>query len=1835
MPFIWLDKKLFIKTVLLIALLLATSFAKDPMGRGSSKFSSSKNYPQVDISGYEELEFNKLEQSGDSSYYENTSEYKNLPVSVKVYDGFRHRLLLDIEGQINPKLYIRYKIMQEPDIPQETDIYVEYDKFSVYFGKYDASLKNGEIFSVNKNIDGIYADYNGEYNQLKFIYGEERSHKKEFSFKGSGKKEYSLGQSNILEGSLKIRINGDSISDGDYAIDYYEGKIIFNRIISVTEVVSGYYEYLDPIEDFLPISSKVRLQGIQHQYQHLIVPQERIATAAIVDKYIRETTEVLENPLWQELADNAEARYDMENNSYIFSLGHSELKKVSAYTANNQKRIFSRNRDLFQSSFSSPAEEKNKLQLTLETKKYSFAKDVSLSFQPAILTKNIEVEKTITENFIEAPIITSSDVDILEELAITTAIDAVPQPQLPIVVTRTIIESQMVTYDSYVASINFQAGYKIVHPEGIISFDQDVFVRGSMLSFELVPAVASLNSVDVQFKSFYQKADKLNGRYYFKQELNDDFAIGINYCYLIVEQADKSKVSRRIVFYVIPEEIDYIKKINLTKTPIVSFSDTVFVDDIFLTNQKDYKVDYNTGVLTFLNKNIPVSADVQIEYVYQKSIFTQEVFNGKDSKGPYEFSQKNIVPGTIEIKIGDILMIEGIDYTVNYKKGDLGFKRKISAIEQVVANYSYYEIANKKELNRKEEKFNISSFYVQESARSAESSQEASVVLKGTDSELSIVSNGLPSPNGITTVNIANKHLPIMENSFELYLNEVLVTSNYSFSYYNGLLVITGNSYPASQISVSFKKGTAVNAPIKYFLGDSDSRIGSTVYLDLNRAIVYDTIQSLEYKLPGEDRYRLLSYKQDYVVGEKTPDGLWTKDGNAKAIVVDNSLAWEKGIITFITSNSTVDFRADYSFPSGTEFRLTYKLSGSENPDPGDILHKTYGTKINVNPTKHLAFAVEYNESVKQYQRTIRTDGLYVTQGNGQSGQALNLIAEKEIVEDSELVYVNDVLMGRNDKYTINYSDAYLRFNSTMILSSTDNIRVEFSYYDNSASDLEEMENKGHAVKVDAMAKFSKADITLSYVTVNSNYDPVGDRHSVYSAGTEAQKIEIKGRPIEKMEVYSYVEKFRKNQSYNENTAERYKDTTKQKYSVNYGFNGNRDKIAIEANRTDVTLPAENKEEYSIDTIAYDYNMKMDIGPDIFRTNFYLKNAESFDDVIDQENYFQRYNFNRSIKNIFQPWNKLSFTTSLEQNLDDRFEYLRYSNETKAYSELIRFNPWSFDFSAEVQKSEYSKQSSLSNDEYNELQRTLGMDDKQVLSATFRRPGEWQHPVFKDLYIHFNDTYSNIASDLYLQAPDVSRGNNLNAVLRPYDFVSFGYDTRYSRRLLDNRTRDEYYRKSDYRFSNIYLTKYIYFLNDDFFIINKIETNNEASLIKRTAITSEVNNDDVYHKLYQSYSLNPLDFLSFNYETSDKASKKHSTEKTSTGVIKTSTKEPLYTYSFDLDLDYDSWFLLNDIQYIWSRDFTKKEMHIKTTAEDNSVTYKIDDNDKLLDDMSLLYYIGSFRNKHTLSLNEEFRQNTTDGSRYTYDKNDKFYTTYKTKISGLNINYSLLKLYGLQYKNPNLQIGKNELRKDGYNTKLLRYDDTHVFGLDYTPWAIMTFDFSYHTRGIWQKVNEHRLDGLDKVKSHGQIDAKSYEFGTTYRPFSSFSMRYGWQQDVYDLGLGEKSRFTVNWKPAKFDLGNFEYKYENLFTYGKGTNDPEQNSSVDNNAGLVQTTVTDRNDILVTNTFIVNINKDIANVIVDDMLISVNLTRLHFWDRVNESYSYSLNAFYAKITLKF
>ncbi|GBR76161.1 hypothetical protein NO2_0758 [Candidatus Termititenax persephonae] len=1691
--------------ILLILLLLLPAAAKDPMKRGKSAFQPGRAYPQVDISGYEELEYNNLDYSGDPQKYQNTAEYTSLPASVKVYDGLRHRRLIDLEGQINEKLYVRYKIMQDPDLPQETDIYVEYDRFSVYFGKYDAALNNGDLFSMTKGIDGLHADYLGENFEVEAIYGEERSHEREFAFNGTGKREYSLGETNIVEGTVKVFLNGNRLTeDDDYHIDYFDGVIVFNNILSVLDNVKGSYEYLDPIEDFLPIASKIRLSGIQHRYKNYRGGELTILT------------------------DNAVFRY-------------------------------------------TPA-------------------------------------------------------DLLE----------LPAPP---------------TADNIYLSV--PEGYRVILPEGTALFTRDKFRQNEKLQFVFTANEDFTGALRADFQDGTQELVPLDGQYTLERLLTSANAVGENNLFLVFHAGSSENETVRKVPYVIEparvETVSNLTKIQLDSYPLISFSEKITYAGQVLTRYEDYQINYAKGLVTFL-REIPDNAyDLEIDYAYYLTERLQEVLKGDETRGPYKLTNRLIVPESAVVVVNNLKMLPNVDYKLDERAGQISFVRNIKSVDSIQVDYRHYNFALPQG-QAKKERFTISSYFVQEQAKAAEAEGVESYTVSGGDLEVEIGYD--VSLNPVTKITVAPKYMPIMR-FVEVQMDNAAATIREK-SEYSGQILVAGHPLDTASIKVSFEQGKTSQAPQLYFSGSNQA----TLYLEREtpsfaRPLVYESV-ILEVRRTGSLFYVPLEYRRDYIIGE-TADLPATigvvVDSDGKALVAFNPDAWQRGIITFITGNSQIGYSPDPSYGYGDSFRLTYKISNAESTDPGDILHQTYGTKFSYSPVDWFRADVEYNESHKQYQRAINSHSVSANGAmyNSSSGLDLKTLAgidPLEIVEDSEKVYVNERLQTKNDQYTLAYNGGTLRFHSGMVFSPSDNIRVEFDYYD-AVGAQEQVDDRAKAAKVDLTLRLGSTDITAGYVTVDAKYDPVGNPPNLYPKGTEAKNVIVRSRPMERLNVYSRLEQQQNIQSAYDDGTDRYGDTVYQNYKVDYGFNTN-DNIALAYNRTDVNVPAvtmvsANEGFYAVDTRQQDYQMDLNIGPSAFRTGVFLKNAESFTDEKDQDNPFQTYNRNARLTNFFQPLKDLTFSTSYARNLDEEFKDLRSLSESLAYSEIVRYNPWTIDSSYEYSGADYLKEQSLGQDDYSTFTKTIGNDRRQIFNISFRRPPELSSDLYEELYLHYDNTYYRRVTDLYNQSPDVSRLDNFNATLRPYDIVSLGYDNRHSDNLLENRNRTEYYQENVYKLSKFYPAKYLSFLPADFLLVNKVEYSrrtNENGRDWTGSTTERTYTLDNYYTLTHTYTLNPWDNLTIDLDFTNKDIERFSeTLYANKSYGSSESQEPEDTQSLKLKYLLPEFFIARNIDYAWEMGLSQRKINKATYQVDNAgnitTTTNRDDLYSGKHTMLMAYnYFTSFTNTHALQTLEEYKRKTGDGSRYSYGQTDQANVRYDLPFFNLGLTGGFTRVYNLQFIRYGDLVDRAKLTNNDYQDKLRRFDDTQRYMVDYTPLTWLVFDASLYFRHIDQSlVTGHRTAAVGKT--HGTINSRSYEAGATYKPLLDMSLRYGWKQNYFDLGFGEEKRFTAKYTPLKFDFGELSYNYENLETYGKGTNDPEQTNSLDNLNGFVQTRVVDREDIKVNNTLTFKVNKDISALIIDNIVIDINLTRLHFWDKVNPEFSYSLNAFYAKGTINF
>ncbi len=297
---------------------VAKEMPKEGAGQGQ--------YPKLNIEGYKEYEFMKMEKEGDPLQYENDSTYKDAAAKIAPTAGsaglLRERLRLDIEGKLSEKLSVSYHLEQEPDLPDKFDIKVRYDKTELMFGDFTAGFQTKEFVNFSKAVNGFQLTSYDNWYDLKIVTAKEKSTAKEVSFQGTGLSTYSLGQTSILEGSVKVYVNDLRVNEGtDYTIDYFEGKITFKTIKSSGDKIVVQYEFTDPIEDLIPVATKVDFFGLQGTLRTFEEPRREKAVITVEQKLQSDIGKMNARLLGPEVPTQSQAKENVPSQTIFYLEG--------------------------------------------------------------------------------------------------------------------------------------------------------------------------------------------------------------------------------------------------------------------------------------------------------------------------------------------------------------------------------------------------------------------------------------------------------------------------------------------------------------------------------------------------------------------------------------------------------------------------------------------------------------------------------------------------------------------------------------------------------------------------------------------------------------------------------------------------------------------------------------------------------------------------------------------------------------------------------------------------------------------------------------------------------------------------------------------------------------------------------------------------------------------------------------------------------------------------------------------------------------------------------------------------------------------------------------------------------------------------------------------------------------------------------------------------------------------------------------------------------------------------------------------------------------------------
>lgn len=224
-------------------------------------------YPKIDISGFKKWEYKDVSVDPKTNYFLGLTHLGGYSPNLSG-SPWQERLQLKIGGELNEKLKVTYDVEQQPDSPDKYDVKVSYDnKHELTFGDFNASFTGNEFASTTKFLNGVMlTSKDTNYNFILVPSAKLKSQIQGVTTqKGNNLKgPYSLGHGSIIEGTEHIELNGVlQVRGTDYTIDYFEGKVTFNRVLTPLDEIKYSYEYTNIIDLFFPTLSKKDFFGAQ------------------------------------------------------------------------------------------------------------------------------------------------------------------------------------------------------------------------------------------------------------------------------------------------------------------------------------------------------------------------------------------------------------------------------------------------------------------------------------------------------------------------------------------------------------------------------------------------------------------------------------------------------------------------------------------------------------------------------------------------------------------------------------------------------------------------------------------------------------------------------------------------------------------------------------------------------------------------------------------------------------------------------------------------------------------------------------------------------------------------------------------------------------------------------------------------------------------------------------------------------------------------------------------------------------------------------------------------------------------------------------------------------------------------------------------------------------------------------------------------------------------------------------------------------------------------------------------------------------------------------------
>lgn len=585
-------------------------------------------YPQLDIQGFKKWEYKNASVDPSRNYFSGLTQLGGF---YPTFTGgpWQERLQLRILGQLSDNLAVTYDLEQQPENPDKFDVKVKYGNSELGFGDLTANFSGNEFVSASKYLNGVMLTAKDSWYDIVAVPSSKLKSQTQnlASQKGTNSRgPYNLGHGSIVEGSERIQLNNITLArNTDYTLDYFEGKITFNRLLNQTDEFKYSYEYTNVLDLFFPSLSKRDFFGLQSRFT--IDPDQFGKSLPKEEPALRPASEVFPGAGTLEadiLEGEASGRYRLKYSpvskmSEVLTFMGTTLKKNDDYVIRyDTGEIKLLTRFLPTSAETLSVEYKYYL-TTLEAENIPGIgsrgpyRTRYANLNPE--SENIEIDGRSTVRDLDYSINYTTG-DIIFGVVVG------PTSQIKI------------TYHRYVMSLPSTTQSK---------FPKELKLGMTYLKESAKKGTGSPTNTAIE-------------TYSGQLLINNSYALNLkNRPILPTSEATISVwLKRGSVSQPLTWEVDFI--VPTTEVdPATGFIRVVPNTSLgYITDRADKTDGYRTGTLYFYNHTVNASDEITVTYTYYKTIVGKYSGAGNGSKGPYYLrNTRSIVPGSETLQVWD------------------------------------------------------------------------------------------------------------------------------------------------------------------------------------------------------------------------------------------------------------------------------------------------------------------------------------------------------------------------------------------------------------------------------------------------------------------------------------------------------------------------------------------------------------------------------------------------------------------------------------------------------------------------------------------------------------------------------------------------------------------------------------------------------------------------------------------------------------------------------------------------------------------------------------------------------------------------------------------------------------------------------------------------------------------------------------------------------------------------------------------------------------------------------------------------------------------------------